>query len=253
MVRSRARTATARRGSPRASGGGPSTPVLWDRWVVFSPRERGWSPPPCTVTYNHDVLPARAGVVRVDPRPWRTGQRSPRASGGGPAVPGGKQPEPMFSPRERGWSGVGPGPGAVPRVLPARAGVVRPYGVLGSPCLSSPRASGGGPQFAVTYAVMPPFSPRERGWSADRPTRLALAPVLPARAGVLLERQAAGSPPPPFSPRERGWSDRRDQGPSQQGVLPARAGVVRGRSARPSGSSRSPRASGGGPHLRTYR
>ena len=53
-----------------------------------------------------------------------------------------------------------------------------------------------------------------------------------------------------FSPRERGWSGPPGNPPCPGPVLPARAGVVRGGQRAPRRSSRSPRASGGGPRER---
>jgi hypothetical protein len=94
--------------------------------------------------------------------------------------------------------------------------------------------------------------------------------VLPARAGVVrlvqpwrdiaeCSPRASGGGPARmadaptmtrFSPRERGWSVGPRAETESGGVLPARAGVVRSRPNATACTSRSPRASGGGPGSR---
>src|SRR5690606_38569719 len=212
--------------SPRASGGGPPLSAGMFRSSGFSPRERGWSGGTGLCRPGAGVLPARAGVVRTARRRPAPHFRSPRASGGGPEGQLLWRPRYPFSPRERGWSdlvGVG---GAGTRVLPARAGVVRP-GRRGR-CWNarSPRASGGGPTWSAWEVLERAFSPRERGWSDLVGVGGAGTRVLPARAGVVRpgrrgrcwsarSPRASGGGPTwsawevlerAFSPRERGWS-----------------------------------------------
>ena len=174
-----------RLGSPRASGGGPSTTAMFLAFALFSPRERGWSAARTAARPPTPVLPARAGVVRAVAGTYRPGLRSPRASGGGPR---GQDPEtwrPSFSPRERGWSDQTAQGEIVKGVLPARAGVVRGTQRPRPTRLSSPRASGGGPTSEASTPGGAWFSPRERGWSAPVPAVVAGGVVLPARAGVV--------------------------------------------------------------------
>src|SRR5690606_22222483 len=143
VVRRRSRFMVLRRGSPRASGGGPAEAQGIVAWAVFSPRERGWSAPSVSRGCSAGVLPARAGVVRPRPFPGERGNGSPRASGGGPAAPIPRGEGERFSPRERGWSAPQT-PGDAERGR-------------------SPRASGGGPADQTTYVPPLVFSPRERG------------------------------------------------------------------------------------------
>ena len=185
VVRAPGRSTWGRRGSPRASGGGPLSvstrpPAPW-----FSPRERGWSVQHRGVVPDESVLPARAGVVRPSGHRRGPGGRSPRASGGGPLLKPSGQALMKFSPRERGWSEC---PRRLRRpavVLPARAGVVRTRPRTAATAWSSPRASGGGPLAPIACGSAPPFSPRERGWSDACLPRLQAPLVLPARAGVV--------------------------------------------------------------------
>ncbi len=226
-------------------------------------------------------------MVRTLAATRRGGPRSPRASGGGPAMIAYVQAAAPFSPRERGWSEQIVALGELARVLPARAGVVRQHPAVAAENCRSPRASGGGPSAPGRWQVGGWFSPRERGWSADVEPGgplLAFSPrergwsgpgdrrdrggaVLPARAGVVRRIRSAHEPFPCsprasgggpswtvsstleewFSPRERGWSVYPAARQWGVGVLPARAGVVRPSTSAATSTPRSPRASGGGP------
>ena len=84
VVRSLAGDSGAAGGSPRASGGGPPGRSPSTASPPFSPRERGWSVEGAGCLPAGEVLPARAGVVRINFVEETTGVSSPRASGGGP-------------------------------------------------------------------------------------------------------------------------------------------------------------------------
>ena len=248
VVRTSGSTSRRSRRSPRASGGGPAELVDMDLIGVFSPRERGWSAVSETRRYPMDVLPARAGVVRLREMSVSRVTSSPRASGGGPRNKNGKQWSVAFSPRERGWSAFARFRSAQRFVLPARAGVVRFFRPLAGARSRSPRASGGGPPPAPPRAALCGFSPRERGWSGRGEHDGGCPSVLPARAGVVRQARRPENAVRPFSPRERGWSVLSPEDTRPERVLPARAGVVRRHRNRALACARSPRASGGGPN-----
>ncbi len=213
------------------------------------------------------VFPARAGVVPVGGEAPEHTCRLPRASGGGPGRRSLSGRSTTSSPRERGRSAGNHLTHLGIRVFPARAGVVPGTRRGRATGCGLPRASGGGP---VTVRVVPDdavSSPRERGWSGDRPDRAHRPRVFPARAGVVrrpprprspparLPRASGGGPPhfparlvahrssprerggPPSrvasarhsasSPRERGWSGAGVRARLDHHVFPARAGVVR--------------------------
>jgi len=158
----------ARRGAPRARGGGPTAAKSSVPESPCSPRSRGWSRPVVRDPASGAVLPALAGVVRHRP-PSRTGRRrAPRARGGGPRSCSRCEATCTCSPRSRGWSQLQLRPPVGQGVLPALAGVVPGSGGCcpGSP--SAPRARGGGPATAAWLAALPGCSPRSRGWSVGR-------------------------------------------------------------------------------------
>mgnify|MGYP001496191776 CR=1 FL=1 len=73
----------------------------------------------------------------------------------------------VFSPRERGWPAKTAVEAAAAEVLPARAGVARGMSTGRPAHPRSPRASGGGPAWAINPIFRLLFSPRERGWPAS--------------------------------------------------------------------------------------
>ena len=134
---------------PRASGGVPRAATQTTGPPTSSPRERGCSVRLSGFAEVVEVVPARAGVFPPacpsHPRP----RCRPRASGGVPGDVVTSQVQVLSSPRERGCSLLRPHPHLPPGVVPARAGVFRPY--VGSAPWSSrrPRASGGVPAGSV--------------------------------------------------------------------------------------------------------
>ena len=173
-------------GAPRASGDGPrSVRSSWPS-MKCSPRERGWSTREIFNAKGVPVLPARAGMVRIE-IPWcRCPGSAPRASGDGPSPVGLCGGESGCSPRERGWSRPGADDPGWGDVLPARAGMVPPHrhGPPGRRC--APRASGDGPGRGASSRPNNECSPRERGWSLPRELEVVGPRVLPARAGMVL-------------------------------------------------------------------
>ncbi len=109
----------------RASGGGPSTRSWLSRCSRCFPRERGWTGGPGGGRVRGGVLPARAGVDRRGPCPWRRTSCASRASGGGPSRALPLATDQLCFPRERGWTDAVLVGDLVHRVLPARAGVDR--------------------------------------------------------------------------------------------------------------------------------
>ena len=189
---------------PRASGGGPPARTARAKRMSWAPARAGWS----------------VGCGRSDGRrrggPWRergwSGTSPPWLAGGS-----------RWSPA----SGVVWGTKVVAvraRVVPARAGVVRP---------SAPR----------THGVVP----ARAGWSAQLAQQPLRIFVVPARAGVVrpCRRGAAHRVGGPRA--SGGWSFPSAASSPPFTVVPARAGVVR--CVRPSGCACpcGPRASGGGP------
>ncbi len=191
---------------PRASGDGPTRPLMTTSWPSCSPRERGWS-----------------GGGHVTTLGWI---RVPRASGDGPDPSGDGVLAGPCSPRERGWSPVATVADPAGVVFPARAGMVRrrPPSLRG--VLGVPRASGDGPLTQPCWADHEPCSPRERGWSRPSHHHGARDGVFPARAGMVpwatasafrsigVPRASGDGPAGEVSawrsrmcsPRERGWS-----------------------------------------------
>ncbi len=252
---------------PRASGGVPSRGDGWPDVIAWSPRERGCSAPRLHHGPARKVVPARAGVFRS----WRSQRPSrccgPRASGGVPGHSGPCGLPPAWSPRERGCSGTRTHRPQRRCVVPARAGVFRPWR---APCTAprgGPRASGGVPYPAGSRSATARWSPRERGCSALHRRGRIVEAVVPARAGVFRWRsacrrprrsgpRASGGVPAQgaagglllgWSPRERGCSGAPMPELSTARVVPARAGVFRATSRAPIRASRGPRASGGVP------
>ena len=242
-------------------------PMPTGNFIMFPPRERGWSPFPQPLTRSSIVSPARAGMV-PGPNTWMSADDCfPRASGDGPLPPIPLSTRPEFPPRERGWS-----PRSWPQrrrcwVSPARAGMVLlSIRALGTP-QSFPRASGDGPQGAHQGAHQGAFPPRERGWSHVDARGPGKRGVSPARAGMVLRerprrRRAGGFPRasgdgpstglvrskwPWFPPRERGWSRIWPLRLVDPPVSPARAGMVPWHTTSATKSRRFPRASGDGP------
>ncbi len=254
-------------GGPRACGVGPQ-PALLDLSVLeWSPRMRGWSPPPRTVSTRQHVVPAHAGLVppRRDLRiPAPCG---PRACGVGPVAGGRWAAELVWSPRMRGWSQHSPGFRSGGVVVPAHAGLV-PFPIAdwsAWPC--GPRACGVGPGQTWPTDIRFVWSPRMRGWSLAVPASRQRAAVVPAHAGLVPRAEsgrsrfrrgprACGVGPlgqmakeslDQWSPRMRGWSHRRPVVECRGWVVPAHAGLVPLCCPAHRGSPGGPRACGVGP------
>ena len=246
VIRPRCRARAGRPSRPRASGGHPLAGRV--RWMglVSSPRERGSSSRPSHWSSAPEVVPARAGVIRYDNFRRFARNRRPRASGGHPTSDGSDRTLTTSSPRERGSSRRRASSSGRWRVVPARAGVIRPQVRPGARQEGRPRASGGHPRGVGRGRCGNRSSPRERGSSCCWVTRPRGSAVVPARAGVIRHtrphwpvprrrpRASGGHPrdgrssgrPPKSSPRERGSSGRRPRHGRLRQVVPARAGVM---------------------------
>ncbi len=235
-------------GFPRASGDVPPRVMDQRSGNRFSPRERGCSCSESAASAHHAVFPARAGMFLVLLSIGVRGAGFPRASGDVPCRQHGHHQPPM--------------------VFPARAGMFPELWRLRRVCVRFPRASGDVPVSGLSLAMMPRFSPRERGCSASRGTTVKPRRVFPARAGMFPSNcplaptvarfpRASGDVPISgrtlvhthrFSPRERGCSLRHRIQRATNSVFPARAGMFPGVSTHPRPASGFPRASGDVPH-----
>ncbi len=211
---------------PRASGDGPSGPVLPDREPPCSPRERGWTAVALTVATSQAVFPARAGMDRRPPGRRCMAYGVPRASGDGPCKKKIAERVRACSPRERGWTRPHLRRAMAEGVFPARAGMDLTGGWRSTTLHSVPRASGDGPGWVCPLCGHAQCSPRERGWTRNRAGAGGDSAVFPARAGMdpatgLVSScrcrvpRASGDGPTGTptvwvealcSPRERGWT-----------------------------------------------
>ncbi len=254
-------------GGPRAGGGGPSSARGMHPPARWSPRRRGWTGLHRPQGSRRGVVPAQAGVDRSSRRVARLLPRGPRAGGGGPAPsPRTTTPRP-WSPRRRGWTAAREGGPPLGCVVPAQAGVDRCPEPVSTLTRSGPRAGGGGPQTRVVEVQDIRWSPRRRGWTAQRVLFALGYGVVPAQAGVDRRsnsvdvarkrgpRAGGGGPPlltgrvvlDQWSPRRRGWTGDGDNLLRRGAVVPAQAGVDRWKGRTPGRSSGGPRAGGGGP------
>ena len=194
-----------------------------------SPRSRGWTQAPISLSPRGAGFPALAGM---DPSSKVTEHGLigiPRARGDGPRSRNIASRSGEDSPRSRGWTvgarRLGGGGGG----FPALAGMdprrrvprARPSGI--------PRARGDGPSIPLTTRPRPADSPRSRGWTPALLARLRHAAGFPALAGMdpivpISKRTIPGIPrargdgPSTWcpsscttvdSPRSRGWDLRR--------------------------------------------
>ena len=170
---------------PRASGDGPFAATAPGIRSRFPPRERGWSHRKLMQRGGSAVSPARAGMVPRQDRGRGPPRGFPRASGDGPSTDCQYMLDPLFPPRERGWSLQVAPVGQLLEVSPARAGMVPRPGRRHATVLRFPRASGDGPSRANIWRCPRWFPPRERGWSLDCKVCMCTGCVSPARAGMV--------------------------------------------------------------------
>ena len=179
-------TLSSRRSSPpRASGGASGHGIVEIPKFWSSPRERGCFRVSWICRIWRFVLPARAGVLPLLRLAEVSHACPPRASGGASQVKEPVQRVSASSPRERGCFQTGQGAATVPRVLPARAGVLPSGAAPSQRRMSPPRASGGASHALSCVGGGVWSSPRERGCFLHLPRADRRAVVLPARAGVL--------------------------------------------------------------------
>ncbi len=210
------------RGPPRPRGDRPDLVCWCPLSAPSSPPARGSSEVRDELDVHADVLPARAGIFRKpcascaspDSPPRSRGDRplplfNPRCSAtssrprgdrplGRPRTPG----LDVSSPPARGSSATGVRSAVRPCVLPARAGIVPLTGVRLRSATCPPRPRGDRPDDASPTLAFLEASPPARGSSVRHRDRRGRAPVLPARAGILLEvPQSTGDVLRPPRPR----------------------------------------------------
>ena len=100
----KARAARSRIGLPRASGDGPTRPLMTFTCRPAPPRERGWTLAVQLAQAHRVGSPARAGMDLLTSIPFSTQYGLPRASGDGPTPSTGWWPVRRAPPRERGWT-----------------------------------------------------------------------------------------------------------------------------------------------------
>ncbi len=232
-----------------------------------SPPTRGCSVHRAAHRHPGRVLPADAGVFRLDLPRHRRRRRPPRRRGG---VPPQRRPRCQLmwsSPPTRGCSGDRGVPGHDPVVLPADAGVFRGAGNVPGEGHGPPRRRGGVPPPPTSPAPPRSSSPPTRGCSGRRARADPHAAVLPADAGVFRRgpwgRRGRWCPPRrrggvptgtssastqiTSSPPTRGCSAAPDGPDAAASVLPADAGVFRSLPWSSSTATGPPRRRGGVP------
>ena len=164
----------------------------WKKWdkirlfLVYSPRERGWTLYHKIFFLCWEVFPAWAGVNLLLRLLTILIASIPRVSGGEPKSESLLSTSNMYSPRERGWTyKIGK--------FQQRAGVFHAWAGMNLisadlriPGTSIPRVSGDEPRRAASSFAHASYSPRERGWTQVKPNRRNHAVVFPAWAGVNL-------------------------------------------------------------------
>jgi len=253
--------------APRARGDGPGPAFSLRLISGCSPRTRGWSLL-CTPLYTDtELLPAHAGMVPPVSATWPAPCSAPRARGDGPGSASGSRRSWTCSPRTRGWSPSVRCATALPKLLPAHAGMVPVVNSTNGERAAAPRARGDGPRSCSSTAACSSCSPRTRGWSPHPLEKATQSLLLPAHAGMVPVREprqgvltpaprARGDGPtgdrprqacPLCSPRTRGWSRLKPAQGGPAALLPAHAGMVpatRSSTRRPRAA---PRARGDGP------
>ena len=228
MVPRQGYLATCRTSAPRARGDGPFDAAHCGDDRHCSPRTRGWSLR-CRPHGRHPaLLPAHAGMVPGSANIPSDFCTAPRARGDGPDRLIAPIRQTPCSPRTRGWSPSVRCATALPKLLPAHAGMVPVVNSTNGERAAAPRARGDGPRSCSSTAACSSCSPRTRGWSPHPLEKATQSLLLPAHAGMVPVREprqgvltpaprARGDGPPLLhsrppgvgcSPRTRGWSHR---------------------------------------------
>ena len=259
--------------SPRASGDGPVQAMPPLVVSAVAPRERGWTLAGEPAAGFAVRRPARAGMDPLLPQHGWRATASPRASGDGPVPHGDGGAGAAVAPRERGWTLLTLAPPQLNGRRPARAGMDPAHLRSHRRGRASPRASGDGPAQVFAAAHHSHVAPRERGWTlvvdgqagdaARRPARAGMDPGPRASSGEGLPSPRACGDGPTWSssavtktvvaPRERGWTQCRLGHRQRRVRRPARAGMDPSRKSSAAACTTSPRASGDGPRLVTWR
>ncbi len=145
MVRHRWQLRDLLHSAPRSRGDGPTAWNTIRPYIACSPLARGWSQDHRGRRLGVEVLPARAGMVRLVPETVASVDGAPRSRGDGPVPRSFHANTTECSPLARGWSRVRPGAHRPARVLPARAGMVPRQHPCPRRSRRAPRSRGDGP------------------------------------------------------------------------------------------------------------
>ena len=131
----------------------------------LSPRAWGWSENRIRIICGNFVIPARVGMVRVEPIYLKPVYRYPLARGDGPFEHASVRCVLRFSPRPWGWSVADITEAMLNAVFPTRVGMVRTQINREVLRFGYPHARGDGPHPGNRIDFVCPLSPRSWGWS----------------------------------------------------------------------------------------
>ncbi|SBW22916.1 hypothetical protein FDG2_3305 [Candidatus Protofrankia californiensis] len=230
---------------PRPRGDLPNDTDLAPTGTTSSPPARGSSCGARWVWLWPRVVPARAGIFRRRRESRCRYRCRPRPRGDLPTILIAITANGASSPPARGSSNSGSNPQSGVAVVPARAGIFRQRRARVAAQRRRPRPRGDLPDQVGAWANVTPSSPPARGSSPGHGHLPGRPSVVPARAGIFLQRSGArsfsSSRPRPrgdlpmldrareagllSSPPARGSSDGPGESPRQGPVVPARAGI----------------------------
>ena len=168
----------------------------------------------------------------------------------------------------RGWSYSQSNLSARIIVIPANAGVIHTHIYFFINLICYPRECGGDPTINTLETELATLSPRMRGWSETTSSITSKTSVIPANAGVILNkriaemelssypRECGGDPAKDnswvysgeLSPRMRGWSLYGVKSYNNITVIPANAGVIPTHDTQGKLTNGYPRECGGDPY-----
>ena len=149
---------------------------------------RGWSWTSRTEILSRRVIPANAGVILTHTSKPSYSQSYPRECGGDPMGKARNCKMEKLSPRMRGWSWNPVCIRQIAMVIPANAGVILSRWLVSFLLPCYPRECGGDPMTDEELAEFLKLSPRMRGWSFKNLYNHYIRQVIPANAGVILNR-----------------------------------------------------------------
>ena len=172
----------------RTCGGDPKVFSILIRPLSYYPHMRGWSYSLKALNKALLVLPAHAGVILTSSNTSSTSVCITRTCGGDPSMQVVCKIPPKYYPHMRGWSQLPCNLSNWYGVLPAHAGVIPPDNLvtLFSTCIT--RTCGGDPGRNRQLNISKVYYPHMRGWSWVTYSNERSCWVLPAHAGVILDR-----------------------------------------------------------------